>query len=94
MKEFLNHYLDEETVTLNELLPEEHWGNDRSDDELERNMCNATGDATRRERLAADNESQFLSTTKAHRAIPLKEHAVQKKHRSKEASSQTVQKES
>ena len=28
-------------------------------------------------RLAADNESQFLGTTKAHRGIPLKEHAVQ-----------------
>ena len=73
----MNHYLDEETVTPNELLPEEHWGNDRSDVEIERNLCKATRDATTRERLAADNESQFLRTTKAHRAIPLKEHAVQ-----------------
>ena len=40
---------DEETVTPNELLPEEHWGNDRSDDEIERNMCNATRDVTTRE---------------------------------------------
>ena len=75
-EKILNHYLDEETVTPNELLPEEHWGIDRSDDEIERNMCKATRDATR-ERLAADNESQFLRTTKKHRAIPLKEHAVQ-----------------
>ena len=73
----LNHFLDEETVTPNELLPEEHWGNDRSDDEIERNTCKATRDATTRERLAADNESRFLRTTKAHRAIPLREHAVQ-----------------
>ena len=73
----MNHYLDEETVTPNELLPEEHWGNDCSDDEKERKMCKATRDATTRERLAADNESRFLRTTKAHRAIPLKEHAVQ-----------------
>ena len=29
------------------------------------------------ERLADDNESRFLSTTKAHRPIPLKENAVQ-----------------
>ena len=40
-------------------------------------MCKATRDATTRERLAADNESRFIRTTKAHRAIPLKEHAVQ-----------------
>ena len=64
-------------VTPNELLPEERWGNDRSDDEVERNMCKAKRDAATRERLTADNESQFIRTTKAHRAIPLKEHAVQ-----------------
>ena len=73
----LNHYLDEETLTPNELLPEEHWGNSRSDEEIERNMCKATKDATTRERLATDNESRFLRTTKAHRPLPLKEHAVQ-----------------
>ena len=73
----LNHYLDEETVTPNELLPEEHWGNTRSDDEIERNMCKATHNASSRERLATDNESRFLRTTKVSRPIPLKEHAVQ-----------------
>ena len=73
----LNHYLDEETVTPNELLPEEHWGNYRSDDEIEKNMCKAVRDTSTRERLANDSESRFLSTTKAHRPIPLKEHAVQ-----------------
>ena len=40
-------------------------------------MRKATRDATTREQLAAVNESQFLRTTKAHRAFPLKEHAVQ-----------------
>ena len=73
----MNHYLDEETVTPNKFLPKEHWENDRSDDEIEHNMCKATRDATTCERLAADNESQFLHTTKAHRAIPVKKHAVQ-----------------
>ena len=73
----MNHYLDEETVTPNELLPEDHWGDSRSDDEIERNMCKASKDATARERLATDNESRFLRTTKAHRPLPLKEHAVQ-----------------
>ena len=72
----LNHFLDEETVTPNELLPEGHWGNTRSDDEVERNMCLATRDASTRERLATDNESRFLRNTKANRPIPLKEHAV------------------
>ena len=76
-EKILNHYLDEETVTPNELLPEEHWGNSRSDDEIERNMCKATKDATNREWLATDNESRFLRTTQAHRPLPLKEHAVQ-----------------
>ena len=76
-EKILNHYLDEETVTPNELLPEEHWGNSRSDDEIERNTCKATKDATTRECLATDNESRFLRTTQAHRPLPLKEHAVQ-----------------
>ena len=97
-EKILNHYLDEETVTPNELLPEEHWGNSRSDDEIERNMCKATKDATSRERLATDNESRFLRTTQAHRPLPLKEHAVQlniarKKHlhkRSKKKSGRFV----
>ena len=70
-EKILNHYLDEETVTPNELLPEDHWGNSRSDDEIERNMCKATKDATTRERLATDNESRFLRTTKAHLPLPL-----------------------
>ena len=73
----LNHYLDEETVTPNELLPEEHWGNTCSDDEIKRNMCKATHNASSHERLATDNESRFLRTTKVSRPIPLKEHAVQ-----------------
>ena len=40
-------------------------------------MCKATKDAHSRVRLAGDNESRFLHTTKAHRPIPLKEHTVQ-----------------
>ena len=83
-----NHYLDEETVTPNELLPEEHWENDRCDDEIEKNMCKTTKNAHSRERLAGDNESRFLHTTKAHGPIPLKARTVQltiarKKHPNK-----------
>ena len=73
----MNHYLDEEAVTPNELLPEDHWRNTRSGDEIERNMCKATHNASSRERLDTDNESRFLRTTKVSRPIPLREHAVQ-----------------
>ena len=73
----LYHYLDEETVTPIELLQEKHWGNYRSNDEIEKNMCKSVRDASIRERLANDSESRFLSTTKAHRPIPLKENTVQ-----------------
>ena len=64
-------------VTPNELLPEEHWANTRSDDEIERNMYKATHNASSRERLATHNESRFLRTTKVSRPIQLKEHEVQ-----------------
>ena len=76
-EKILNLYLDEETVTPTELLPKNHWGNYRSDEEIERNMCAVTNDALYRERLAGDNESRFLRSTKAQRLIPLKEHTVQ-----------------
>ena len=76
-EKFLNHYLDEDTVTPNELLLEEHWGNYHSNDGVKKNMCKALKDAFTRERLADESESRFLRTTKAHRPIPLKERAVQ-----------------
>ena len=76
-EKILNHFLDEETVTPNELLPEEHWGNYGSGDEMEKKMCKAVRDASTRERIADDSEPCFLSTTKANRLIPLNEHAVQ-----------------
>ena len=87
-EKILNHYLDEEKVKPNELLPENHWGNYRSDEELEKNMCTATNDAISRKRLADNNEARFLRSTKAHRPISLKEHTVQlniarKKHLNK-----------
>ena len=51
-------------------------------------MCKATKDAHSLERLAGNNESRVLLTTKAHRPIHLKEHTVQlniarKKHPNK-----------
>ena len=73
----LTPYLDEETVTPNELLPEDYWRNSCSDEEVEKNICMATKEALSREQLAGDNESRFLRSTKTHHPIPLKEHAVQ-----------------
>ena len=70
-------YEDEETVTLNELLPVDHWGSYRSGRETERNMCKATQELLSRERLADDNESRFLHSTKIHRLIPLRDATVQ-----------------
>ena len=61
----LNYYLDEKTVTPNELLPENSWGNFRRNEEVERNMCAATNDAFSCERLAGDNESRFQLSTNA-----------------------------
>ena len=87
-EKILNHYLDDETVTPNELLPEDLWGNYSSDREVEKNMCAVTKVALSRERLAGDNKSRFLRSTKTHRPLPLKEHTMQlniahKKHPNK-----------
>ena len=72
----LNQYLDEVTVTPNE-LHEEHWGAYHSDEDMERNMCKATQDAQISERKTIYNESRFLRSSKLHRAIPLKRSSVQ-----------------
>ena len=56
----LNLSLDEETVTPNEVLPEDHWGNYRSDEENERNMCKAPQEALSREEIDDDDEFRFL----------------------------------
>ena len=44
-EKFLNHYLDKQTVTLNQLMPGGHWENYRSDKEIERNMRQTTQEA-------------------------------------------------
>ena len=75
----LNHYSDKKTVTPIELLTEDHWGNYRSNEEIERNMCKATHEALSRDQLANDEETRFLRSIKIHRALPIKEHKVQLK---------------
>ena len=72
----------------NELLPEDQWGNYRSDEEIENNMCKVTQEALSREQLAEDDETRFLRSTKVYCAIPIRELTVQlniarKKHPNK-----------
>ena len=93
-EKILNHYLEEETVTPNELLTEDLWGNYRNDGEVEKNMCTVTKVALSRERLEGDNESRFLRSTKTHRPLPLQEHTLQlniarKKHPNKRSKQRT-----
>ena len=61
----------------NELLPEDHWGNYRSDEEIARNMGKTTQEALFHKQLANDNKSRFLRSTKINQAIPFKKPTVQ-----------------
>ena len=76
-KGILNYYLDEETVMLEEILPDDKWiSGYRSDIEVEKGMTRVTTEASARERAITDGESRFLKT-KAIRPIPLKERSVE-----------------
>ena len=73
----VNHYLDEDTVMLEEILPDDMWVKGyRVDIEVEAGMSRATHEAEERERASTDGESRFLQT-KAIRPLPLKERAVE-----------------
>ena len=73
----VNYYLDEDTVTPEEIIPDDKWVNNyRSDIEVEVKMSRATQEAKTRERASTDGEYCFLRT-KAIRPIPLKERAVE-----------------
>ena len=76
-KGIINHYLDEEIVMPEEILPDDKWiGGYRSDIEVDKGMTRATMEASARERESTDGESRFLKT-KAIRPIPLKERSVE-----------------
>ena len=73
---FVNHYLDEDTVMPEENLPNEKWINCyRCDIEVEAGMTWASQEAHNRERGGTDGESRFLRT-RVCRQLPLKERAV------------------
>ena len=76
-KNIINHYLDEDTVMPEEILPDDKWVNGyRGDIEVEIGMTRLSIEARNRERASTDVESRFLKT-KAIRPIPLKERAVE-----------------
>ena len=75
----VNHYLDEDTVTPEEILPDEKWINGyRSDIEVEAGMTGASQEAHNRERESTDGKSRFL-LPRVCRLLPLKERAVELK---------------
>ena len=75
-KNIINHYLDEDTVMPEKILPDDKWVNGyRSDIEVEMGVARASNEANERERASTDGESRFLKM-KAIRAITLKERAV------------------
>ena len=74
-----NHYLDEDTVTPEEILPDDKWVNGYPNDlELETGMTSAAREASQRKRAKTDGDSCFIRTN-ACRAIPVTERAVQLK---------------
>ena len=76
-KNIINHYLDEDTVMPEEILPDEKWVNGYySDIEVEIGMTRANTEAKSRERAVTDGEPRFL-TIKAILPIPLKQRAVE-----------------
>ena len=73
----VNHYLAEDTVTPENILPDDMWVNGyRSDIEVKIGMTRASQEAKNRERASTDGESRFLHT-KATPPIPLKKRAVE-----------------
>ena len=79
----VNHYLDEDTVMQEEILPDDNWVNGyRSDIEVEVEMSRATHEAKER---GMDGESRFFRT-KAILSIPLKERTCSRAQSSPENS--------
>ena len=57
----VDQYLDEDTVTPEEIIPDEKWTNGfRSDIEVESRMTRATREAHERERESTDGESRLF----------------------------------
>ena len=72
-----NHYLDADTVPADEFLDEARWINrNRSDTEIEKNMCQASLDAGSRYRDSDDKEPRFITHPKLTDPIPRTEKSL------------------
>ena len=76
-EEIINHYLDADTVPAEEFLDEARWVNpNRSDTEIEQNMCQASLDAGSRYRDSDNKESRFITHPKLTDPIPRTEKSL------------------
>ena len=76
-KKIVNHYLDAETVSAEDLLDENGWiSANRSDIEIEQKMCQASLDAGQRYRESDNKESRFITHPQITDPIPRTEQSL------------------
>ena len=76
----VNHYLDAETVSAEDLLDEAGWiSANRSDIEIEQKMCRASLDAGQRYRESDNKESRFITHPQITDPIPRTEQSLKVK---------------
>ena len=79
-EKFINHYLDAETVPADDFLDEAGWLSiDRSDTEIEKNMCQASLDAGQRYRDSDNKESRIKTHPQLTDPIPRTEQSLKVK---------------
>ena len=79
-EKIINHYLDAETVSAEDLLDETGWiSANRSDIEIEQKMCQASLDAGQRYRESDNKESRFITHPQITDPIPRTEQSLKVK---------------
>ena len=79
-EKIVNHYLDAETVSAEDLLDETGWiSANRSDIEIEQKMCQASLDAGQRYRESDNKESRFITHPQITDPIPRTEQSLKVK---------------
>ena len=79
-EKIVNHYLDAETVSAEDLLDEAGWiSANRSDIEIEQKMCQASLDAGQRYRESDNKESRFITHPQITDPIPRTEQSLKVK---------------
>ena len=76
-EKIINHYLDADTVPADKFLDEAGWVNpERSDLDIDKNMCRAQQDAGRHYRHSDNRESRFIIHPKLRDPIPRTEKSL------------------